>query len=82
MLYRRKPGLNVEAMQYTLENRDEIITFCGAQGTAIGEDGEEYELLNLRLGNAYVGPGDWVIKLTNEFAVQSDEGFIRDYEPV
>ncbi len=80
--YRRTPSQPVEAMQYTEETREEVIAFCGAQSTAIGEDGGEYELLNLRIGNAFVGLGDWVIKLDTEFAVQNDEGFTRDYDPI
>jgi len=84
--FRKKPVV-VEAMQYTLEDRDAVIAFCKPQHAAIDDDGSEYELLNLRIntleGTMRVGPGDWVIKgVKGEFYPCKDDVFRAIYEEI
>lgn len=83
--FRKKPVV-IEAMQYTLEARDEIVAWCGAQGTAVGEEGEVYELRNLRIetleGVMLASPGDWIIKgIKGEFYPCKPDIFAATYEP-
>lgn len=82
--YRKKPVV-IEAMQYTQENRDEVIEWSGATHTAIDEDGAEYELATLRIqthgGEMPARVGDWVIKSRRGgFRTCRAATFISDYE--
>lgn len=84
--YRKKP-VEIEAIRYTLENRDEVIAWCGATHTAIGEYGEEYELENLRIetleGVMRADLGDWIIKgVQGEFYPCKPDIFAATYEAV
>lgn len=79
--------IEIEAMQYTLETRDEVIAWCGAQHKGIDDDGAEIELKNLRIhtleGVMMVCPGDWIIKGTEgEFYPCKPSVFERKYESV
>lgn len=65
--FTKKP-VTIEAIQYTLETRDEIIQEFEGQvtHTAINEDGAEYELENLRIttleGTMTASLGDYIIR--------------------
>ncbi len=81
--YRKSP---VEAIQYTLESRDDVIRW--AQGSlvhsSINEDGEVYELLNLRLitktgFNLPVSVGCWVVRGPEGFWPVEDDIFQQVY---
>jgi hypothetical protein len=86
--YRKKP-IVVEAMQYTVESRNDIIKWIGSgvQATAIDDDGAEYDLLNLRIhtleGVMRCDVGDYVIKgVKGEFYPCKPDIFERTYELV
>ena len=84
--FRKKP-VEIEAMQYTEESRNEIIDWSGAQHSAIDDDGVEYELLNLRIktleGTLMVRPYDWIIKgVAGEFYPCKRDIFEATHEPV
>lgn len=68
--YRKKPVV-VDAVQYIVENRNEILKWVVEEGgmvysTGIGDYGERYELENLKLrtlhGMVTVVIEDWIIK--------------------
>lgn len=70
----------VEAMQYTTNNRDDVIAWSGAVHTGMDDDGAEYELMNLRLSDGVtdylVCVGDWVVKNhLGEFSAMKSEVF-------
>ncbi len=86
MKYRKKP-VEVEAMQYTEEKRDEVIRWCDCQHTSIDEDGAEYELENLRIhtleGKMMARLGDYIIKgVQGEFYPCKPDIFEATYERV
>lgn len=81
----RKVPVEIEAMQYTLETRDEIIAWSGCMHTQIGDFGEEYETENLKIrtleGVMLLKPGNWLIKgVEGEFYPCADSIFRRTYE--
>ena len=84
--FRKKPVV-IEAMQYTLASRDECIKWAGARGTAIDEDGSEYQLMNIRIptleGEMQCCVGSWIIKGVNgEFYPCKPDIFKATYEKV
>lgn len=89
MRYRKKPVV-VEARQYVmhrLEDRAELIEWCGAGHTAINEEGEEYETEALRIhtaeGMMLAHPGDWIIRgIAGEFYTCKPDIFVATYEAV
>lgn len=83
--YRKRP-VEVEAMRYTMESRDAVIAWSGAQGTGIDDDGCEYELASLRIetmeGTMRADLGDWVIRgVAGEFYPCKPDIFEATYEP-
>jgi hypothetical protein len=88
MRYRKKPVI-IDAIQYTENSRDRIVNWLGSNcySTAIGEDGEEYELQNIRIrtleGELMVSIDDWVIKgVKGEFYPCKPDIFEATYEKV
>lgn len=84
--FRKKPVV-IEAMQYTRESRDDVIQWCGALGTAIGEDGARYELENIIVstleGEVRASLGDWIIQgIAGEFYPCKPDIFEQTYELV
>ena len=84
--FRKKP-VEIEAIQYTRESRNECIAFCGAQHMAIDDDGAEYELKNLRIktleGTMMAKLDDWIIKgVKGEFYPCKPDIFEATYETV
>lgn len=85
MRFRKKPVV-IEAMQFNEETREAVIAWCGCRHHAIGEQGEEYETLNLfirtREGEMMARPGDWIIKgVQGEFYPCKPDIFKQTYEP-
>lgn len=84
--FRKKP-IEIEAIQYTRESRNECIAFCDAQHVSIDDDGAEYELESLRIhtleGIMTAKLGDWIIKgVKGEFYPCKPEIFEATYEAV
>ena len=83
----RSRVVEIEAMRYTEESRDAVIAWSGASGTAIDDDGAEYELRRIRIptleGTMSANVGDWIIKGVNgEFYPCKPDIFEKTYEPV
>ena len=79
--YRKKPVV-IEAMRYTLESRDAVIEWCGAEGTAIDDSGAPYELATLE-GTMRADIGDWIIRgVKGEFYPCKPDIFEATYEAV
>ena len=76
--------LEIEAMQYLEENRDQVIGWSNAIHTGMDDDGCSYELLNIRVvsngSQIMVSPGDWIIKAGNDFARLTNDEFTERYE--
>jgi hypothetical protein len=83
--FRKRPVV-IEAMRYTLESRDAVIAWSGATGTAIDDDGAEYDLQNIRIptleGTMQADLGDWIIRgVAGEFYPCKPDIFEATYEP-
>lgn len=84
--YRKRP-VEVEAIQYSLATRDEIIAWSDCGHTQIGDFGEEYETESLRIrtleGVMLLKIGSWLIKgVEGEFYPCADSIFRATYEEV
>ncbi len=85
--YRKKP-IEVEAIQYTPMSREACIRFSDAVGhTAIDEEGEEYEILNLKIetleGTMRCKVGDWIIRgVEGEIYPCKNSIFQKTYEVI
>ncbi len=84
--YRKKPVV-IDAMQYTEDTRDDVISWCDPIHTAIDEDGCSYELENIRIrtleGDMRADLGDWIIKgVKGEFYPCKPDIFAATYDPV
>lgn len=84
--FRKKPVI-VEAMQYTLESRDEVIEWCNAIGKGIDDDGAEFDLQNIIIftleGDHRASLNDWIIKgVKGEFYPCKPDIFEATYDPV
>jgi hypothetical protein len=76
MKFRKKP-VEIEAVQYTGENLNEILQFVGRLKTGPGCRIETLE------GTMEASPGDWIIKgVKGEFYPCKPEIFLATYEPV
>ena len=84
MIFRKKPVV-IDAIQYTEETRDEIISWCSPRHTARDEDGGEYETKSLFIqtleGEMRADLGDWIIKgVKGEFYPCKPDIFEATYE--
>lgn len=88
MKFRKKPVV-IEAIRYTLDNREEAIAFC--QGNCIHkvatEDGVAVESRDIKLptleGTMRAEPGDWIIRgIKGELYPCKNDIFEATYEPV
>jgi hypothetical protein len=83
--FRKKPVV-IEAMPYLIANRDAVIAWCGAEATAIDENGNQYDIERIRIrtleGTMTAGLGDWIIKgVRGEFYPCKPDIFDATYEP-
>lgn len=82
--YRKKP-VEITALQYTDETRQQIIDWCNCQHSSIDDDGCEYELENLRIntleGTMMANKGDYIIQgVQGEFYPCKPDIFEATYE--
>lgn len=79
MKFRKKPVV-IEAIQFTGQNKDEIVTFTG---DVLGVDSPDGDLMIITLeGSMRASPGDWVIQGVNgEFYPCKPDIFEKTYEP-
>lgn len=81
--YRKRPVV-IEAMRYTIESRDAVIAWSGATGSAVDDDGAEYDLQHIRIptleGTMRADLGDWIIRgVAGEFYPCKPEIFEATY---
>ena len=84
--YRKKP-IEVEAVQFTEETRQQIIDWCDPRHTNMDDDGCLYETANLFIrtpeGEMMAQPGDYIIKgIAGEFYPCKPDIFEQTYEAV
>lgn len=78
--FRKKP-VEVEAVQFTGDNADEIGRFAGLAAGVFGRD-HHLQIKTLE-GNMTVSPGDWVIRgVKGEFYPCKPDIFAETYEEV
>ena len=76
--YRKKP-VEIEAIQYTGDNKQEILEYCNTTTLSIFQDLKIYTLE----GEEIVRPGDYIIKgVKGEFYPCHEGTFIRTYDPI
>lgn len=93
-LYRKRPGMPIEARQFILPQGPALAEWCGGTfvlGKATGQFAERTHILvPARHGNVAVTEiayaGDWIVKNEDGFIVYFDQEFratyqeVRDYE--
>ena len=83
----RKVPVEIEAVQFTEEAREQIIEWSDCRHGAIDDDGAEYETANLFFGSypseRMAQPGDWIVRdIDGEFYPCKPDIFAKAYEPV
>ncbi len=86
--FRSRPVV-IEAMQYTLDSRKDVLKCLDkhGHGTAIDEDGAEYDLHAIRVhtseGTTHAEPGYWIARDSRGgFYPIHPDVFMEKYEPV
>lgn len=79
--YTRKP-FEVEAIQVTAENMDEVAQWCGGTVTTEGDTKfikvEIDRVLNERQTKAFIG--DWVLKQNDSYKIYTSKAFRKSFE--
>jgi hypothetical protein len=77
--FRKKPVV-IEAVQFTGENKKEIVLFTG---DLLGVESDDCDLMIITLeGSLRASPGDWIIKgIAGEFYPCKPDIFAATYEP-
>ena len=82
--YRKKP-VEVEAVQFTGYNHEEVCNFVGEAASLTGPEILGWirgiEIITLE-GMMHVSPGDWIVKVDGDFIPKSNLYFLATYELV
>lgn len=79
MKYKKKPVV-IEAVQWTGNNKEEILDFCNGSSSFTAADG--YIAINTLKGIIIASAGDYIIKgVCGEFYLHKPDIFNKTYEP-